>query len=684
MDISIVIVNYNVREYVVNLLHSIERALGDLKVEIIVVDNASSDGSVEFLQDEFGGKIKLLAQTENLGFGRANNLAIAMASGKYTLLINPDTLMREDTLQVMHAFMEKNPQVAMAGCKFLNPDGSFAIDSRHSIPNISSALWRVLGLSYLFPKSRVFGDYNLTWMDPQVAAPVPAVSGAFMFCRSDALRQVGGFDDRYFMYVEDIDLCYRLSQAGFGIHYLPTTSIVHFKGESTRRNSFDHVLTHSRSLLAFFDKYYSHLFSGIFRLFIMFGIIIRGGFIFTQNLLRRAMIPLIDTAIINGIILVAFTLRYTMKAGLENFAYQSGFLAIHLLITFFYILYAYINNLFTRKHLDLGAMFRALSLTFLSVAGTTFFLPELAFSRLVIAAGYGLSIIFLISWRLAAARGRQSKLGRFFRPRLLLVGSGRQEAAQADRIRMLVRPDQEVLGLVSSHISSDKSLAGIPIVGNLTQLNAIIKRTRPEQIVFLSGEVSYDEIIATMENIAKLGLQIRFVPEKLDVVIGKEHVESLNELPLTDFGLAFWRPANRLGKRILDLSLALLLSIPAVLALLIYWPFKKGHLERRKVRYSGGYVWHWLLLHEAPFLVNLGLALPGILQGHLSFVGAAYLGAKNTYSHPLGLTGPVQLNKHKTDNQIRHDIEQHYLLSYSLLTDFRILQRWLKAGLYVP
>ncbi|MCK5344683.1 MAG: glycosyltransferase family 2 protein, partial [Candidatus Heimdallarchaeota archaeon] len=279
IDISVVIVNYNVKEFVYNLINSLEKARKKLSLEIFVIDNASVDGSVEFLQSRFNDKIVLISSTENLGYGKAANIGFAKAKGKYVLLINPDTLIKEDTLQVLFEFMESHPEAGMAGCKLLNPDGTFAIDSRHSIPSVSSALWRVMGLSNIFPKSKIFGDYNLTWMDENIQSPVPAVSAAFMFCRTEDIHKLGGFDEQFFMFCEDIDLCKRMNDNNRVIYYIPETTVIHYKGESTKRNSIDHVRNHGKSLNQFFNKYYGHSYSKFFRIFVKFGIGIRALFL---------------------------------------------------------------------------------------------------------------------------------------------------------------------------------------------------------------------------------------------------------------------------------------------------------------------------------------------------------------------------------------------------------------------
>ena len=193
MDLSIIIVNYNVKEFLQNLIHSIEKASTNLTKEIIIIDNASDDGSVEFIKEKFP-QIKLIANQTNLGFGKANNIGLKQAAGKYILLINPDTLVAEDTFEKMIQFFESNKNVGLAGCKILNPDGTLQLACRRSFPGPWTSFTKVTGLSTLFPKSKIFARYNLTYLDETKSYEVDAISGSFMMMRKEVYEKVGGFD----------------------------------------------------------------------------------------------------------------------------------------------------------------------------------------------------------------------------------------------------------------------------------------------------------------------------------------------------------------------------------------------------------------------------------------------------------------------------------------------------------
>jgi len=265
-DVSVIIVNYNVRDFLQQSLVSLQKALKGIRSEIFVVDNASDDGSAEMVRKRFP-RIRLIANTVNLGFAKANNLALKKARGKFLLLINPDTIVQEDTIRVMVEFLKTHPDVGLAGCKIMNPDGSFQPACRRGFPTPWVAFTRISGLSKLFPKTKIFGKYNLTYLNTEETYPVDAVSGSFMMLRHEMFVQVGGLDESYFMYGEDLDWCYRIRQAGWRIFYVHSTQIIHYKGESTRRSSIDEIHTFYEAMHLFVEKHFhsSRLFKIVLR-----------------------------------------------------------------------------------------------------------------------------------------------------------------------------------------------------------------------------------------------------------------------------------------------------------------------------------------------------------------------------------------------------------------------------------
>lgn len=278
IDVSIIIVSYNVRHFLEQCLRSVYASQGQLELEIFVVDNASSDNTLSFLREQFPQaehpELHLVNNVRNVGFGRANNQALAHAKGRYILFLNPDTVLTEHTLTDCVTFADSHADMGALGVMQLHSNGEFALESRHGIPTPWRAFCQMSGLSSLFPATKTFDGYHMRFFNNAAAAPIEIASGAFMLIPRDALEEIGGFDERFFMYCEDVDLCYRLLQSGRQNYYLPTP-ILHYKGASTRRGSFRYVHTFYSAMLIFFNKHYAksaRLMSPLIRL----GIYLRG------------------------------------------------------------------------------------------------------------------------------------------------------------------------------------------------------------------------------------------------------------------------------------------------------------------------------------------------------------------------------------------------------------------------
>ena len=268
--LSIVIVSYNVKYYVAQCITSVLRSQGGVDADITVVDNHSQDGTVEFLRKRFPS-VKVVASNHNLGFARANNIAIKATTGEYVLLLNPDTFVGESTLRECIDFMDSRPQAGMCGVGMLRIDGSFAPESRRGVPTPFVAFCKMSGLGAIFPKSHIFGRYYMQYLNKYAITPIEIVSGAFMFIRRSALDKVGLLDETFFMYGEDIDISYRVLRAGFQNYYIPT-QILHYKGESTKKDSIRYINAFHKAMIIFFKKHFRHysfLYSSIITLVII-------------------------------------------------------------------------------------------------------------------------------------------------------------------------------------------------------------------------------------------------------------------------------------------------------------------------------------------------------------------------------------------------------------------------------
>ncbi len=241
MKLSVIIVSYNVRYFLEKCIGSVYRALEGIDSEVIVVDNQSSDRSVDVVKRHFP-QATLIINSANVGFAKACNQGLRICSGEYALLLNPDTLVSEDTFRYCIEFMDTHTQAAACGVRMVDGTGSFLPESMRGLPTPLSAFFKMTGISRLFPGSMFFNGYYMGNKDPDSIHEVPVLTGAFMFMRMAVIREVGMLDEDYFMYGEDIDLCHRMVSAGYQNFYLPGPSIIHYKGESTHRGSIRYIL----------------------------------------------------------------------------------------------------------------------------------------------------------------------------------------------------------------------------------------------------------------------------------------------------------------------------------------------------------------------------------------------------------------------------------------------------------
>lgn len=252
--LAVVLVNYNVRYYLEQTIESVYRASKGLTVQVWVVDNASTDGSEAYIRGRFPD-VHYLYNRENQGFSRANNQAIRMSDSEYVLLLNPDTIVGEDTLVQCVAFLDTHLEAGAVGVAMLKDDGGFAWESRRGVPTPFTAFCKMSGLGALFPESRVLGRYYMRYLDRRKPNEIDIISGAYIMMRRQVLDKVGLLDETFFMYGEDIDLSYRIQKGGYKNYYLPVT-ILHYKGESTQKSSFRYVHSFYNAMLIFYNKHF--------------------------------------------------------------------------------------------------------------------------------------------------------------------------------------------------------------------------------------------------------------------------------------------------------------------------------------------------------------------------------------------------------------------------------------------
>jgi len=286
-DLSIIIVNYNAGNLLKECIESVKNSALNISYEIIVIDNNSSDNSIDLIRNRFEN-LKIIMNKMNVGFARASNQGINGSKGRYILLLNPDTVILPDCLKKMVEFMDAHPKAGVAGCKVLNPNGTLQLACRRSFPAPSVSFYRLTGLSRLFPKSKTFARYNLTYQNPDVVQEVDAVSGSFMMIIRKALDEVGMLDEQFFMYGEELDLCFRMKEKGWKVYYVPDARIIHYKGKSSQQRKRKAVIDFHKAMYIFHKKHYaSHTFF-LLNWIIILGITLRASLFLALSLFKKS------------------------------------------------------------------------------------------------------------------------------------------------------------------------------------------------------------------------------------------------------------------------------------------------------------------------------------------------------------------------------------------------------------
>lgn len=554
IDLSVVIVNYNVSYFLEQCLHSVLRASENINCEILVVDNNSVDGSVEMVRAKFPG-VKLIANTDNRGFSRANNQAIRIAKGRYVLLLNPDTLVEEDTFEKSVAFMDAHPDAGGLGVKMIDGKGQFLAESKRGLPTPAVAFYKIFGLSALFPKSRVFGRYHLGYLSKDETHEIPILSGAFMLMRKSVLDEVGLLDESFFMYGEDIDLSYRIVLGGYKNYYFPKTRIIHYKGESTKKSSVNYVFVFYRAMMIFAQKHFSARLARSYSFLINFAIYLRASIAIATRFIRKAIVPALDAVFI-------LTLLFFAKEEYQEYThidYQRSMILFGFsAYTLVWMLSVYLNGGYD-KPVSLLKIMRGVLIGSVFILATYGLLPEsLRFSRALILLGtlgtMGVYLVFRSVLHLLRIRGY--RLGKPANQRVGIVAGD----AEFMRISSLL----EETGQPGKHlfqISNQNRKDGAD--SQADRLQEVAEVYKLDTVIFSGEDVPSHRIITLMASVERKALAFKIAPPESLYIIGSNSIEKGGDLFIMDIN-AINTAANRRRKRTFDLSTALvfLLTLP--------------------------------------------------------------------------------------------------------------------------
>lgn len=644
IKLSVIIVNYNVEYFLEQCLNSCIKAMKDVSCELFVVDNNSIDGSLDMVRTKFPN-VQLIANKDNVGFSKANNQAMRIAKGEYVLLLNPDTVVEEDTFKKVVDFMDKTPEAGGLGVRMLDGKGKFLPESKRGLPTPAVAFYKIFGISKLFPKSTTFGRYHLGYLSEFETNEIEILSGAFMLMRKEALDKVGLLDEAFFMYGEDIDLSYRIILGGYKNYYFPETRIIHYKGESTKKSSVNYVFVFYRAMIIFARKHFSQKNAKLFSFLINLAIYFRAGIAIINRFVKKSFLPAVDFIVL--LTALYFLTHFWHEKGTD---FPKNILRIALPA---YTVIWMLSTLFSGGYDKPIKIKRFLTG---SIIGTAVILITYAllpkdwqFSRLFILLGAATALSYFMLSRvlLHFIIGKSFDLYGNRNKNFVIVGTEKE----ANRVRQLLEHTKNKINqIVTVSVDENKHSSSI---GTLSQLDQIVHIHKMDEIIFCAKDTTAQSIIEWMTRIDSSKVDFKIAQPDSLYIIGSNSIDTSGELYVFDVN-SISKQRNRRNKRTIDAigSFVLLIGSP-----LIVWFF-----SQKRAFYKN--IWQ-------------------VLSGKKSFVGYKYQYDESSLYLPRikpGILTPI--DEHDQEPQSKESIQKLNLIyarDYSWLKDFQIIiKNWRK------
>ena len=637
-----VIVNYNVEFFLEQCLNSVQKALEDINGQVFIVDNNSIDGSVEMVQRKFPA-YSLLANKENVGFSKANNQAILQADAEYILLLNPDTVVEEETFSKVIGFMDSHPDAGGLGVRMVDGKGKFLPESKRGLPTPAVAFYKIFGLSKLFPKSERFGQYHLGYLSEFETNKIEILSGAFMLMRSEALEKVGLLDEAFFMYGEDIDLSYRILKGGYTNYYFPETRIIHYKGESTKKSSVNYVFVFYRAMIIFAEKHFSQKNAKLFSFLINAAIYFRATLAISMRFIWHAVLPLVDFSI-----LLIGLYALTNQWRISNIDFPESIVNISLpAYTLIWMLSVLFQNGYDNT-VKLSNYFKSTLIGTMTILIVYALLPKSwQFSRLYILLGAGwiLSYFLLSRIFLHFSIRKKFNLSPKKNKRFAIVGGQEEFERVAEILKQTTRKIESI-----EHVSAGEEKEK-GAVGTLNQLDQILHIKGINEIIFCAKDTTAQTIINWMTVIDSTKIDFKIAqPDSLSL-IGSNSIETAGDLYVLDIN-SITKTENIRSKRTFDIAMGFLLLV-------------------------GSPVLIWYIENKKLFLQNI----LSVLIGKLSLVGYFKLDSKVSNQLPRikpGILNPID-SLSFPDVSLTEKLNLIYARDYSIGKDLSILLKaWKK------
>lgn len=646
MRLSVIIVNYNVKYFLEQCLYSVRKAIDGQAIEVFVVDNNSVDGSVEMVAAKFP-EVQIIANKENTGFSKANNQAMRVAKGEYVVLLNPDTVVQEDTFTKVLDFMDAHPDAGGLGVKMLDGKGNFLPESKRGLPTPTVAFYKIFGFAALFPKSRLFGKYHLGFLSKDEVHEVDVLSGAFMLMRKTALDKVGLLDEAFFMYGEDIDLSYRIQLGGYKNYYFPHTKIIHYKGESTKKSSVNYVFVFYNAMIIFAQKHFSQRNAQLFSFFINIAIYLRAGAAIMARLIKRMLLPLLDISLL-------YAGMFFLKTYWEqNHKYVKQAYPVELMTV---VVPAYILTWLVAVFLSggydrpirLSKIIRGIAIGTLLIATVYGFLGESwRFSRALILLGAFWSVISLTGIRLLLSQLKLKgySIDGFSTDKKIIIVAEQEEGKRVLELMKQTNGQLNFIGLV--HPNSEYQNQQGTYLGTIAQLKEVIEVYGIAEVIFATKSLALQQIIDRMADINKEEVDYKIAPEESLFIIGSNSVDDPGDLYTIDINMSITKPIQKRNKRLFDMLVAV--------CCLLVWPIGLVFVK-----------------HPFQWLIN---AIK-VLFGACSWVGYAHVTTEKNALPPLkkGILTPLDvLDNSIVDEHTIARLNMLYAKHYQVDNDIRIL-----------
>jgi GT2 family glycosyltransferase len=534
----------------------------DIEGEIIVVDNNSSDGSKSFFNNKFPG-ITFIWNADNEGFAKANNKALKRASGDYIVFLNPDTIVPEDCFEKSVSFLKSKGDSGALGIKMIDGSGKFLKESKRAFPSPMTSLFKLTGLTRLFPRSRIFSKYHLGFLDENTDHEVDVLAGAFMIVPKKILEITGTFDESFFMYGEDIDLSYRIQKAGFKNYYFAGSSIIHFKGESTKKGSLNYVKIFYKAMSVFVKKHYGGTKAGIFKLLIQVAIFLRATLAATARFLKWIGLPVIDAATI----LLSFRI---VKFFWSNFVKREvNYSPNMLIIAFPAFALLFLAGSFFAGLYDTGYKQSRLNkstvtaiLVLLSVYSL---LPEsMRFSRGILLFGSLMAFCLmtlvrwlLLYWNIIERVGERDEINQ------TIIAGTESDFDEVSALLQKAGMQERVLGRIEPG-----EAPGPKTIGNFNNLRSLLHSYPAKEIIFCEGSLSFKEIIEVLPALPP-HLRIKLYAASTNTLIGSRRKDEAGNYLSKEVPFRLNQRVNLRNKTMTDVTIAFLFIITFPLHLVI-------------------------------------------------------------------------------------------------------------------